>query len=410
MSNWPFRFVHASDFHLEMPPFGVSEVPEHLGDLFLESVYRAAERVFETALAEDVDFLILSGDILHCQHTGPRGPLFLLEQFRRLAERKIAVYWVGGRVDPPDAWPPSIRLPDNVHVFAQDEPHERIHRRGDTPIARVIGASRVDRGRIRPSRFDPEGPGLFAVAIAHGIAELEAFRASRVDYWALGGGHGRSTLSDALPLVHYPGSPQGRQPEESGPHGCTLVNVDRQRAIQTTLVPTDVVRWQTERIVVDDRTTRAELDTLLRERMRSLIDVSPGVEQLVSWTVAGVGPVISELRRGAMAAELLEQLRKEHGFGNPVVWSASLSVEPAATLPQAWYEQETIRGDFLRHIAQCQENPSEPLGIEAFLPRAEASSPLAAAMLVADAPTRLGVLREAAMLGVDLLSGQELKS
>ena len=75
MSNWPFRFVHASDFHLEMPPFGVSEVPEHLGDLFLESVYRAAERVFETALAEDVDFLILSGDILHCQHTGPRGPL-----------------------------------------------------------------------------------------------------------------------------------------------------------------------------------------------------------------------------------------------------------------------------------------------------------------------------------------------
>ena len=213
-----------------------------------------------------------------------------------------------------------------------------------------------------------------------------------------------------MPLVHYPGSPQGRQPEESGPHGCTLVNVDRQRAIQTTLVPTDVVRWQTERIVVDDRTTRAELDTLLRERMRSLIDVSPGVEQLVSWTVAGVGPVISELRRGAMAAELLEQLRKEHGFGNPVVWSASLSVEPAATLPQAWYEQETIRGDFLRHIAQCQENPSEPLGIEAFLPRAEASSPLAAAMLVADAPTRLGVLREAAMLGVDLLSGQELKS
>ena len=52
----------------------------------------SAAGVFETALAEKVDFVVLSGDLLHSRHAGPRGPLFLIEQFERLAERNIAVY------------------------------------------------------------------------------------------------------------------------------------------------------------------------------------------------------------------------------------------------------------------------------------------------------------------------------
>lgn len=413
MSNWPFRFIHAADFHLEMPPFGVDEVPDHLAELFLECAYQSATRVFDTALAEEVDFVILAGDVLHCEYTGPRGPLFLAEQFQRLAQRRIAVYWAGGGVDPPEAWPPSIRLGDNVHRFAQGKTQQYIHRRDDTPIARIIGTSRADAAALRPGEFDPEGPGLSAIAVAHGSADLEAFRASRVDYWALGGAHARATLCDAMPLVHDPGSPQGRQPEHTGVHGCTLVRVDGQRNFQTTLVPTDTIRWQNERIVVDAHTRRDELEMMLRERIRSLVEVAPGIDQLVCWTIAGMGPVIGQLRHGGLAGELLEMLRKDHGFARPAVWSASLGVEPAAALPQAWYEQETIRGDFLRHIARLQDNPSEPLGLEAFLPAEHASGELSAAATLdattLDATTRLRILRETAMLGVDLLSPEEVQ-
>ena len=34
MSGWPFRFIHASDLHLERPLMGVAEVPDHLRDCF----------------------------------------------------------------------------------------------------------------------------------------------------------------------------------------------------------------------------------------------------------------------------------------------------------------------------------------------------------------------------------------
>ena len=84
MSHHPLRFVHAADFHLEQPPGGVSEVPDCLRELFIESVFWAAERVFETARAQQADFVLLSGDLLDPPRTGPRGPIFLAEQFEKL--------------------------------------------------------------------------------------------------------------------------------------------------------------------------------------------------------------------------------------------------------------------------------------------------------------------------------------
>ena len=127
MSHGPFRFVHASDFHLEQPLAGVAEVPEHLRDRFIDAPYQAATRVFDAVLAEEAEFLILSGDLLHAQNTGPRGPLFLAQQFSRLAARKIPVYWSGGIVDPPEDWPAWLDLPANVHIFPRGRVAEVLH-------------------------------------------------------------------------------------------------------------------------------------------------------------------------------------------------------------------------------------------------------------------------------------------
>jgi DNA repair exonuclease SbcCD nuclease subunit len=117
MSQAPLRFVHAADLHLERPLSGVAQIPSHLREAFLEAPYMAAEQVFETALAEGADALLLAGDVVHLDRAGPRAIVFLIEQFKRLADHGIAVYWAGGQVDPADAWPPSVPLPSLVHRF-----------------------------------------------------------------------------------------------------------------------------------------------------------------------------------------------------------------------------------------------------------------------------------------------------
>jgi DNA repair exonuclease SbcCD nuclease subunit len=405
MSNRPFRFVHAGDFHLEQPLSGVTEVPEHLRELFLEAPYAAVAQVFETALAEQAAFLILSGDILHPLYAGPRGAMFLCEQFQRLDEREIAVYWVGGMIDPPDQWPPSIALPGNVHVFPRCRVDEFIHERDGAPIARLLGTSADKQRLIRPGDFQADSSGLPTIAIAHGSADPAALQARGIHYWALGGRHDRATPASTPHVIHYSGSPQGRRPEECGVHGCTLVQVDEKQQFRTSLVPTDAVRWLGERILVDKETIQIDPETRFRERIHSLCEAAPNLHLLISWTISGTGPLIKHFQCGRLAADLLDRLRADHGFNSPSVWSLSIDVEAADHLPEDWYEQETIRGDFLREIRRFEMNSNEPLELQEYISEAHQAGSLGTIAQLADANARGRVLTDAALLGAALLGG-----
>lgn len=407
MSNRPFRFVHAGDFHLELPPGGISFVPDHLRQSLLDAPYRAAQRVFETALAEEADFVVLCGDLLDPNETGPRGPLFLVEQFARLRDRGIPVYWAGGRIDPPEAWPAAFALPDNVFRFPAGRVDEFVFRRESAPVARLIGVSRAAGRAVRIGDFVPDPAGLFSIGLIHGTADPNSLRGRQINYWALGGNHRQHTLFHSPYIAHYPGSPQGREPKEHGPHGATIVQVDPQRGVRMAPASADWIRWQTESVAVEASTSRAELEQLLEGQVRSLVQANPGVELLVTWRVLGEGPLLGQLRHGRLAAELLDTLRQKYGSASPVVWSISLVAEPPEVLPTEYYEQETILGDFLREVRRYQISPDELLELEEYLAESHLAGTLGSTVEIADNRVRERVLREAAMLGIDLLSGEE---
>ena len=64
MSGQSFRFLHAGGFQLDQPLSGLAEVPEPLIDPFIDAPFLAAQKVFDTAIEERVDFLALNGDLL----------------------------------------------------------------------------------------------------------------------------------------------------------------------------------------------------------------------------------------------------------------------------------------------------------------------------------------------------------
>ncbi len=409
MPNRAFRFVHAADLHLEQAPQGVAQVPDHLRDLFIDSAYGAARRVFEAACTEQADFLILVGDVLDARRTGPRGPLFLVEQFERLAERKIPVYWAGGGIDSPDVWPPSVTLPDNVVVFPMGKAEEVVFNRRAEPVVRLVGASRVSGRRLRPNEYSGEPGGLFTIGVAHGGADPEQLKRREIEYWALGGRHQRTTLYRGPEVAHDPGTPQGRSPADAGQYGCTLVDVDEHKTIRMTHVPTSLFRWHSERVVVQDTSSREDLETSLREHVQALAQAHPGIDLMISWTVDGSGPLLTAIRRGPLADELLQTLRREFGFGPPALWSLTLETEAGMRVPAVWLEEETIRGDFLRAIGRMAEDGA-PLDLSAYLPERYLAGSLSAAAVLSDPQERGRVLAEAAMLSVDLLTAEETVS
>lgn len=400
MANTPFRFLHSSDFHLERPPSGLSEVSEHLRELFVESPFLAAERVFETALAEKVDFLLLAGDLVDVRAVGPLGIAFLIGQFERLRDRGLPVYWASGSVDAARHWPVAVALPANVHRFVVPQVESTTVERGGVALADILGTARDRRHGIAPAQFSRH-PERFSIALAHGPVEPATLRSREIDYWALGGRHNRQTLFAEQGVAHYPGSPQGRGIQESGPHGCTIVDVDSERHARTRFVATDVLRWHNERIELAPEQRLSDLPKLIEQRLAVLANQSPDTDLMIRWTVAHSDSRSATPARHT-AAELLESLRTKYGFDPPVRWSLAIDIDDTALLPSL-VDEDSILGDFLREVRHYQSDPLAPLEFADLISERRAAGTLGAALRTVDGSTRQRVLEQVAALGIDLL-------
>jgi DNA repair exonuclease SbcCD nuclease subunit len=403
MSAQPLRFLHASDLHLEQPPFGFAEAPDTLRDTLLEAPWRAAKQLFDVACDEQVDFIILSGDIVDLRKAGPRGIVFLYEQFQRLAEREIHVYWAGGKIDQPDDWPDAVPLPDRVHVFPQGRIEQLTHFRGETPIASISGYSRTGKNAVPVGRFPADPTGLFSVGIGHGPVDIESLKSQRVSYLALGGVHARKTLCSEPRTAHYPGTHQGRSTSERGAHGITLVQIEEHDRPRLRQIATDVLRFVEERLEVTPEVGRTALENVLHERMLAVIEREMGRDLLVNWIISGAGGTSGVLRHQGLIEELLARLRRDFGHKQPLAWSLEIDMLRPAGVPIAWMEEETILGDFLRLAAEYTENSELELDLNSHLTPKQAEGVLGTRVAIEHLRHRREVLQQATWLGAELL-------
>src|SRR3954451_25377189 len=107
------------------------------------------------------------------------------------------------------------------------------------------------------------------------------------DYCALGGQHQRQAACSAQKAIDYAVSPQGRSPGDAGPHGETLVHISAERTIRTQFVPTDAVRWHTERVAIEEDATLDSVKKLLIERVKQLRAEADSRPLIVTWKVRG---------------------------------------------------------------------------------------------------------------------------
>lgn len=402
MAHQTFRFLHASDFRLHEPCIGLLDPPQELIETLINAPFQAAQRVFDTALSERVDFVTLSGEIVHPYLGGARSIAFLQEQFQRLNEQKIAVYWAGGEQDTPDQWPASVALPDNVTFFPRGRVTTVTHRKGEAPLAVIAGESCLEDGRLKPGEFAANGAGPFRVAVACGTADSESLLSHNVNYWALGGKFNRETPVSKQRVAHYPGTPQGRSIDQDGPHGCTMVRVDASGTVRTQQVVTDVVRWRTEKMTLDSDSDRKAVESRLRERTQMLAAENSDRPLLLRWRLEAGGKIGAALRHGGLNRELIQWLNQSFSRGTPPVWTIGIETRVTENLPAAWYEEDTILGDFLRSVRRMQAD-NLPMDLSEFLEERPQADTLQECAQLNDATQREQVLRDVAILGADLL-------
>lgn len=405
MAKESFRFIHASDFHLERPLQDILDLPENLKRGLVEAPWKAAEATFEHAVVENVDFVVLAGDVLNPLTCGAAGVAFLLEQFETLQQRGIEVFWAGGGVDDPERWPEAVLLPSNVHVFSKHEVEAFTFRRHQTPLVTLLGRSSPGSELVRAAEYDRDPDDNFVIAVAHGKGDAETLASERVDYWALGGQHQAEIVRSDEPVIRYCGSPQARSLSEPGEHGFVLVDVDAQRNLQIHSVGIDLVRYAVQDIDADDVALGRDLRQLLAKRVARLQSEAAGRHLLVKWRVhldlenaAVVGPSAME--------DLLGWLRREFGHGQPSCWSVGIEILPPRELPAKWKEEDTILGDFLRTAANHRKEGGKRLNLKPIVDAETPGSNAWHTALSGLAPA--ATLDKSTLLGVDLLRGHKI--
>jgi hypothetical protein len=221
---------------------------------------------------------------------------------------------------------------------------------------------------------------------------------------ALGGRHVQQTVDHEPGIAHYCGTPQGRGPTETGPHGCTVVTVDESGRAKTRFVTTDAARWSEQALEVTASTRSEQLHERMVERLEKLQAQQPGIDQFVRWTIRGTGPLVNRLRPGGLADELLVDLRRKFGERSPVAWSVSIDCASPLSVPAEWYDQETCLGDFLRQVREFELHEELQLDLRQFLPAIGGNDSLDDVARIANPAQRNELLCRAARLGVDLLT------
>jgi hypothetical protein len=293
-----------------------------------------------------------------------------------------------------------------VHVFSGPQVKRLAFEHEGRLHADILGTGGHADGGVRPAEFRA-AHGHLTIALAYGRLESPATSAAGVHYWALGGEHRRRVLSAHAPVVHYPGTPQGRSPRERGPHGCTFVQIDEHHHVRTRPIVADAVRWHDEHVKLESTATAGSLERLLESRARSLLTATPERELIVRWKIQAPPRLAAELRRGKLAGELLTRLRSHFGSHRPGLWSWSLGADLPSGVQSEWYNEETIRGEFLRAMRDNMSADAPPPDLQPFVSEGQLTGSMATAVLLEDAVVRRRVLAEATMLGADLLSGEE---
>ena len=310
------RFLHVADLHLDSPLRGLDRYEESLAEEARSATRRAFENLIAAAQREQVDLVVIAGDLYDGDWPDYNTGLFFIRGVARLAEEGIPVALVRGNHDAASRLSKSLRLPANVHLFADAKPETRIYDELGIAVHGQSFATAAVTDDLA-ARYPSPVAGLFNLGLLHSSLDgrpghdpyaptsLDVLRSKGYDYWALGHVHAAEIVCRE-PWVVYPGNTQGRHIREKGAKGCALITVEDE-VISHQCIALDVMRWDHLRLDIDGL---SDLDALLDQAMHDvqqrLADAADRA-LAVRVQIQGCGPLHQRLAANREALE--QQLR-----------------------------------------------------------------------------------------------------
>jgi DNA repair exonuclease SbcCD nuclease subunit len=329
-----FRFIHTADIHLDSPLKGLESHEDAPVDEIRGATRRALESLIDLAIEEEVNFVLIVGDLYDGDWKDYNTGLFFVRQMSRLDKAGIKVFIISGNHDAANQITKTMPLPDNVTLFSYRKPQSVklddigviIH--GQSYASRAV----TDNIALQYPQYDSN---YFNIGLLHtsltgreghedyAPCTQDELKSKGYDYWALGHVHKREIVSED-PWIIFPGNIQGRHIKEAGAKGATLVTVEDGQIMAVEELELDVLRWIICQVDLSECKTIDSVYDAVRQAFEQELDLAGGKILALRLVLHG---------RCAIHAQL---------FGRMAQWTEEIR-GIAAGLGDIWLEKVAFR-------------------------------------------------------------------
>ena len=358
-----FRFLHAADIHLDSPLTGLAGVEGRVAERIRTALRAAFKALVERAIEEQVDFIVIAGDLYDGSWRDYKTGLFFAEQMGRLNQAKVPVFVLHGNHDAESQITRPLTLPENVNVF----------RTRSAQTFQIDGLNVALHGQSYPEiaveeNLVPGYPapvaGSFNIGVLHtalgGMGEhatyapcsVQELVAKGYDYWALGHVHQGQVMHEQ-PHVVFPGNLQGRHVRETGRKGACLVTVEDSQVVEVDPIALDVVRWAVLDVDVTAAGNVPDVVDLVRDALVHSVSEAQG--RLLAARIVLRGRSALHARLVTDVEDVTAQARAAAvGLGNEVAWVEKVAVQTAPEADAAALAaREDTLGDLQRMLKEA---------------------------------------------------------
>lgn len=285
------KFLHIADVHFDTKFHSRKEV---LRKKLRDHIRKAFSNAVDLCIKENVNGLLIAGDLFDNDRLSFKTEQFLIEEFNRLREKNIPVFYATGNHDPGQRGyrVNEINWPDNVHIFKDDKIEEvYIKDREDNKIGKIISCghktNRESKNLIK--EFPVKMENIPHIGLVHTMVTntlgvknhdrylpctKEDLESKNYDYWALGHIHTRQKISENCD-IYYPGNIQGRNPRETGEKGGLFITIDDNGIVKVDFIPLSPIKWHILNIgKLEDIKDYSQLREHMETNIREYIDIN----------------------------------------------------------------------------------------------------------------------------------------
>ncbi len=359
-----FRFVHAADIHVDSPLKGLAGQEGGAVGRVRTATREALDQLVGLAIREEVDFLVIAGDLYDGDWPDFNTGLFFVRQMGRLREVHVPVYLIHGNHDAASQITSHLELPENVHVFDSREPKTLRLEELNVALHGQSFHQREVRENLAMGYPDPVS-GAFNIGVLHtaleGVDDHSNYApCSRhdlvnkgYDYWALGHVH-RGQVLHKGPHIVFSGNLQGRHVRETGAKGAYLVTVEDSEITELEFVPCDVVRWAKLPVSLRGAKSIGDITDRVRRALQLAVDLEAD-GRLLACRIVFEGRTDAYDQLVGSEDEVLAAVRAcALGLGNGVAWIEKIvNATKSVVDPQILAQREDAIGELLRMLVDA---------------------------------------------------------